>query len=116
MKKFLVLYLAPASTIEEWMKTDPEIRKTEEKKMKDAWDVWMKENGALLKETAGAGSTKRVTSAGVTDVKNDVMLFSIAEAESQEEVAKAFENHPHFGIPGATIDIMPINYLPGIEA
>jgi hypothetical protein len=116
MQKFLVLYLAPASVLEEWMKTDPATRETEEKKMRDAWDAWMAEHGSILKETAGAGSTKRVTSTAVSDVKNDVMLFSIAEAETQEEVVKAFEGHPHFGISGATIDIMPINYLPGIEA
>jgi hypothetical protein len=111
MKKFLVLYLAPAAGLEEWMKQDPTVRELEEKKMKEAWDAWMAEHDSILKETAGAGSTKRVTSSGATDVKNDVMLFSIAEAESQEEVAKAFEGHPHFGIPGATIDIMPANYL-----
>lgn len=115
MKKFLVLYLAPAARLEEWMKTPEEVRKPEEAKMKAAWDAWMKEHGSLLKETAGAGGTKRVTKEGVTDTKNDVMLFSIAEAESHEELAKAFENHPHFGIPEASIDIMPLNYLPGME-
>lgn len=114
MKKFLVLYLAPAANLEAWMKTDPEVRKVEEKKMKEAWDAWMKEHGSILTETAGAGSTKRVTSDGINDVKNDVMLFSIAEAETQEEIAEAFKNHPHFGIPGATIDIMPANYLPNM--
>jgi hypothetical protein len=30
--KFLVTYLAPASVIEEWKKTDPENRKAAEKK------------------------------------------------------------------------------------
>jgi hypothetical protein len=30
MKKFLVLYLVPASVMEEWSKTDPETRKAAE--------------------------------------------------------------------------------------
>jgi hypothetical protein len=34
MKKFLVAYLAPASVIEEWKKTEAEKRKVAEEKMK----------------------------------------------------------------------------------
>jgi len=97
------------------MQTAEEIRKPQEEKMKSDWDAWMSEHGAMLKETAGAGHTKKVTKEGVTDSKNEIMLYSIAEAESHEEVAKAFENHPHFGIPEASIEIMPLNYLPGME-
>lgn len=115
MKKFLVLYLAPVTVLEEWMKTDPETRKTEEKKMQEEWSAWMKEHGSAMKETAGAGKTKRVSKDGITDIKNDVMLFSMVEAESPEEVAKMFESHPHLGIPEATIEIMPVNSLPGME-
>jgi hypothetical protein len=114
MKKFLVLYLTPVSVLEEWMKTDPETMKAEEAKMRAAWDVWMKEHGTMIKETAGAGSNKRVTTAGTTDIKNEVMMFSLVEAETQEEVAKAFESHPHLTIPEASLDIMPANYIPGI--
>ena len=115
MKKFLVLYKAPVAVIEEWMKKPPEERKVEEDKMKSEWDTWMKEHGAALKETAGAGKTKRVTKEGVKDTKNDIMLYSIVEAESPEAVAELFESHPHFEIPEASIEIMPINSLPGME-
>lgn len=115
MKKFLVLYLAPVAVLEEWMKKSPEERKSEEDKMKSEWDTWMKEHGKALKETAGAGKTTKVTKEGVADTKNDIMLFSIAEGESQEAVAKIFENHPHLDIPRASIEIMPANYLPGME-
>jgi hypothetical protein len=112
MKKFLVLYLAPVSVIEEWMKKSPEERKGEEATMKAEWDAWMKEHSASVKETAGAGKTKRVTKEGTSDTKNDIMLFSLVEAESLEAVATMFENHPHLGIPHASIEIMPVNYLP----
>ena len=115
MQKFIVLYMAPASALEEWMKTDMAIRKPAEDKMRADWDVWMKEHGTHIKETAGAGKTKRVTKDGITDIKNDVMMFSIAEGESQDAVAQLFAKHPHFGIPGAWIDIMPANYLSGME-
>lgn len=115
MQKFLVLYMAPAAMIAEWMQKSPEERKAEEDKMKGEWDAWMKKHGSSLKETAGAGKTKRVTKEGVTDTKNDIMMFSMVEGESHEAVAKLFENHPHFGIPEASIEIMPVNELPGME-
>ena len=115
MKKFLVLYMAPAKVMEDWMKTPESERKAEEDKMKADWDEWMKTHGAKIKETAGAGKTKRVTKEGITDTKNDVMMFSLVEAETHEEVAEMFKNHPHFGIPEASIEIMPANYLPGME-
>jgi hypothetical protein len=110
--KFLVLYMAPINTIDEWMKTDPEIREKEEKRMMNEWNEWMEKNKGLVTETAAAGKTKRVTSAGVEDVRNDIMLYSIVEAPSHEAAAKPFEGHSHLQIPGATIEIMAINPLP----
>ncbi len=112
----MVLYMAPAATLDEWMKQPEEVRKPLEAKMQAEWGVWMAANKTLLSGmTAGVGKTKRVTADGVTDVKNDIMLYSIAEADTAEAVAEAFKNHPHFGIPGATIEIMPINPLSGME-
>ena len=95
---------------------DEAVRKEQEAEMKAAWDAWMEKNGAMFAGmTAGAGKTKRVTSGGINDVKNDVMLFSIVESDSHEAVATAFADHPHFGMPNAWIDIMPANVLPGME-
>ena len=37
MKKFLVTYLAPASVIDDWKKTDPATRKEAEEKMQVEW-------------------------------------------------------------------------------
>ena len=107
-----MLYLAPASVIEEWSKTEPAKRKEAEEKMQGDWRTWMKEHGNMLKETAGTGKTKRVTKGGTTDTKNDIMLYSVIEADSAESAAKIFEGHPHLDIPEASIEIMPINLLP----
>ena len=114
MAKFIVLYKAPVAGLEEWMKADPEKRKAEEEKMRGEWTAWMKERGQGVLETAGAGKTKRVTKDGIVDTKNDIMLYSIVEAESHEDAAKIFEGHPHFGIPDASIEIMVINPLTGM--
>lgn len=115
MKKFLVLYCAPAEGMAKWMQMPEADRKAEEAKMRAEWDTWTASHKGLQSVVAGAGKTKRVTSAGVTDVANDVMLYATAEGESAEAVAAAYVGHPHFGIPTGWIDIMPVNYLPGME-
>jgi hypothetical protein len=116
MKKFLVLYMVPAAGMEAWMQKPLAERQPEEDKMKTEWGTWMKTHGAMIKETAGAGKNKRVTKGGTQDQKNDIMLYSIVEAESQDEVAKIFESHPHLAIPDSWIEIMPANSLPEMGA
>jgi hypothetical protein len=112
MQKFLVVYLAPVEGMEEWMKLDPEQRKAEEDKMKSDWDQWMEKHQAKFKEeTTAIGKTKRVTKDGVVDTKNDMMMYSIVEAESHGAAAELFTDHPHFGLPGATIEVMPATPL-----
>jgi len=116
MKKFFVLYLAPVSVIEAWTKTDPETRKPAEDKMRADWQTWMKEHGAMLTEMpAGLGKTKRVTAQGISDARNDNMLYCVVQAESHEAAAKLFANHPHLGIPQASIEIMELNPLSGMK-
>ncbi len=114
MKKFLVQYLAPASVIDDWKKKpDAERKPAEEKMMKD-WQAWMGSHSKLFSDPgAGVGKTKRVTSGGVADARNDIMLYAIAEAESHEAAANAFRDHPHLGIPQASIEIMEINPMHG---
>jgi hypothetical protein len=36
------------------------------------------------------------------------MLYSVIEAESHDIAAKAYEGHPHLGIPQASIEVMAI--------
>ena len=96
------------------MKPEAE-RKAVEDTMKAEWGVWMQANKSMIKETAGAGKTKRVSKEGAVDVANDVMLYSIVEGESAESVAALFQSHPHLGIPGSWIDVMPANSLPGMD-
>jgi hypothetical protein len=92
-QKFLVLYLVPAAVVADWVATPAEKRAPAEQKMQAEWREWMSAHGAMILSTEAAGKTKRVTTAGVADHKNDVMLYAFVEAESQEAAAKAFENH-----------------------
>ena len=110
MSKFLVLYLAPVSVLEDWKKTDPGTRKAAEEKMQGEWKKWMSDHAKMFADAgAGVGKTKRVSGQGVSDARNEIMLYAIVEAESHETAAKAFENHPHLQIPQASIEVMAIN-------
>lgn len=105
----MAVYMMPSAGLDEWMKKPEAERKAEEGKMKEEWDAWMASHKAAVGETAGVGKPKRVTKEGTTDARNDLMMYSFVEAESPEAAAKLFEGHPHFGIPGASIEVMPVS-------
>lgn len=109
--KFIALYSIPQTVMADWHKTDEGERKAAEEKMKAEWDKWTADHSKMIHLTAACGKTKRVTSDGTTDAKNDICLYTIIEAESLEAAAKAFEQHPHLQIPQASIDVMPVRKI-----
>ena len=113
MKKFLALFLIPAKVVEEWSKTDADARKIAEDKMRGEWRVWMGGHASMITQMEVAGKTKRASADGITDVKNDIILYSFVEAESHEAAAKAFEHHPHLQIPQSSIEIMEVKAMTG---
>lgn len=113
-KKFIVMYHIPTAVMDDWKKIDPEKRKAEEEKLMGEWGAWTKGHAAMILDTNAGGKTKLVTASGVSDFKNDIVLYSIVEAASHEEAAKPFENHPHLKIPQASIQIMEIRPMGGM--
>lgn len=115
MKRFLVTYLAPASVIDEWKKTDPARRKEAETKMQVQWKQWMADNAKMFVDVgAGVGKTKLINTQGTSDARNDIMLYAVIQAESHEAAAKSFEGHPHLQIPQSSIEVMEIHSLQGM--
>jgi hypothetical protein len=111
VKKFLVLYLVPPSVMEDWAKKDPQERKPAEEKMQGEWQNWMGAHSKMILTTEAGGRTKLVTSSGVSDIKNAIILYATVEAESHEAAAQAFKNHPHLQIPQASIEVMEVRPL-----
>lgn len=109
--KFIVLYLAPAAVLAAWVQKPEAERAEEDQKMRADWDTWMAAHQDIIIETNAAGKTKRLSKTGATDVTNDIMLYSIVTGASAEAVAEIFKDHPHFGIPDGTIEIMPIRAM-----
>ena len=107
--KFFVTYQMPHTGLDQWLQMPEAERKAQEIQMQSEWNAWMSEHKGFLTESAGVGKPKRITSSGVEDSRNDIMMYSFVEAESLEVAAEMFKNHPHFGIPGGWIEVMPVN-------
>jgi hypothetical protein len=102
------MYLVPAQVLADWARTDPEKRKATEESMRAEWQQWLRDRASMIAITEAAGKTKSVTSSGISDTRNDIILYSIVEAESHDAAAKAFERHPHLQIPQSSIQVMEI--------
>ncbi|MBI2024190.1 hypothetical protein HYT00_02295 [Candidatus Giovannonibacteria bacterium] len=103
--------MAPISSFDEAMKGTP---KDMEKGMEE-WGKWMKKNeGAIADEGAPLGKTKRISAKGISDIRNMVGGYSIIEAESLNEAAKLFENHPHFMLKDGYVEVMEFVPMPGM--
>jgi len=107
--KFFVTYQMPHAGLDEWMKLPEAERKEQEVAMQSEWNAWMAAHKDAVTETAGVRKPKRVTAGGVEDSRNDLMMYSFVEAESLEAAAEMFKSHPHFGIPGGSIEVMSVN-------
>ncbi len=99
----------PAATIQNWMATvDEETRKTQTEDMMQKWEQWMAEHAAqVVDKGMPLGRTKRITSQGITDVKNELNFYIIVEAESHDAAAELLRTHPQLAIiPDTYIEVM----------
>jgi hypothetical protein len=111
MKKFLVLYKAPASSFEQMMKATPE----QQKAGMDAWMTWSKKAAAMIVDMgAPLGKSLRVTKGGTSPTTNDLGGYSILQAESKEALAEGLKGHPHFMTPDGTVEIVEVMAIPGM--
>jgi len=116
MKTYMAVFTGNPSTFDKYMQTnpDPEKRKAKEREGMDAWEKWGKEHKKSIVADGGPlGRTKRVTKEGIADFRNNLAAYTIVKADSQEEAAKMFRDHPHFTIfPGDGVEIMEVLPIP----
>lgn len=111
MKKFLVLYKAPASGFEQMKSSTPE----QQKAGMDAWMAWGKKAAASIVDMgAPLGKSLRVTKGGSSPAANDLGGFSILQAESKEALADTLNGHPHFMTPEGFIEVIELMPIPGM--
>ncbi|WP_417578787.1 hypothetical protein [Pelagibacterium sp.] len=73
------------------------------------WAEWEKKNAAHLTNLGGmVGKTTRATKEGIVAGVNDFCGYVIVEADTAEDAARLFLDHPHITVfPGDGVDIMP---------
>ena len=115
MKRFLAVYTGSPSAMTKWNSMPEHELKERQTAGIKAWHAWVEKNKASIVEMGGPlGRTKSISSQGVTDIRNNVMAFTLVQADSHEAAAKLFENHPHFSIfPGESVEVMPVMPIPG---
>lgn len=116
MKTFLAIYLGSPNSRQqrEWQSLDEPTRQKRIGEGMKAWGDWMaKHKAAVVVEGGPLGKTKRASSAGVADTKNEMAGYVVVRAESHDAAARLFENHPHFAIfPGESVEIMECLPIP----
>ncbi|HWU86021.1 MAG TPA: YciI family protein [Kofleriaceae bacterium] len=111
MKKFLVIYGSTVSAREQMAKASP----AEAKAGMEAWMAWSQKAGkAIVDLGAPVGNSAKVAGGTATDSKSEIGGFSILQAESRDALTALLKEHPHFKMPGATIEVHEFLPLPGM--
>ncbi len=114
MKRFLAIYTGSATALAKWKTLDEAQRREREKAGKEAWGKWAMANAKdIVDQGSPVGKTKRISTQGISDTKNEIAAYVIVQANSHEDAAKMFEQHPHFTIfPGESVEVMECLPLP----
>lgn len=115
MKKFLAIFRGdPKSGKAEWDKLPADQMQKRTQEGIEAWGNWMQTHSSRIIYPGGPlGKTLQANKEGVSAKVNNDCGFVIIEAETHEEAAKMFLNHPHFSIfPGENVEIMECLPIP----
>jgi len=110
VKKFLVLYKPPVSATEQMANASPE----QARAGMEAWMAWVTRAGrAVVDIGAPLGRATAVGGGSGTDKDDNIVGFSILQADSIDAVSRLLEGHPHLKVPGFTIAVLEALPVPG---
>ena len=109
MKKFLVLYRAPNSAREQMANSTPE----QAKKGMEMWMAWANKAGPAIVDL-GSPLADPQTIGGASSATGHIGGFSVLQGESIDHIRKVLDGHPHFMMPGGTIDVLEFLPIPGM--
>jgi hypothetical protein len=116
MKKYLVLYRSEAAlsgiTVSEMLaRSTPEQMKAG----MGAWRAWHEKCGGAVVDP-GAPLDKSTTVAGGSGVpgKTSITGYTVLQAGSLEEAVSLMKDHPHFHMPGSSVQILECIPMPGM--
>lgn len=112
MKNYLAVFLGSAEKMQGWKPDEAEMKRGME-----AWSKWATDNASkIVNQGSPLGKTKKISKNGIEDIHNDMGAWVVVQAESYDEAAKLFENHPHFTIfPGDRVEVMECLPMPKMQ-
>jgi len=115
MKHFLAIYIATPSSMSKWREQPESVQTEKQIAGVKAWRAWVEQHEASIVQVGSPlGKTKAISRAGVSDIRNAMTAYTVVKAETHEDAARMFENHPHFTIfPGELVEVMECLPLPG---
>lgn len=115
MKQFLAVFRGePGKGNAEWNQLSQDQMQKRIQEGMEAWGMWMQKNSSSIITPGGPlGKTLQVNREGISQTVNKDCGYVIIQAETHEEAAKKFLNHPHFAIfPGENVEIMECLPIP----
>jgi hypothetical protein len=111
MKKYMILYHADASAMEQMGKSSPD----DMKKGMEKWMDWSKKCGeGLVDLGTPLGNGQKVSESGNSTSEKGVVGYSILQAENMENAKELLKDHPHLGwSSGCDIEIHESLPMPG---
>ena len=103
MSKFMLIYRAPASTLEQMATATPEQREAGG----EAWRAWASKVGYAIADL-GAPLAHTTHVGPGTAGTDGVCGYSILEAGSADEVGTILDGHPQLAIPGGSIEVLEV--------
>jgi hypothetical protein len=108
MARFLLLYRASSSAIEQMSNATPE----QAQAGMDAWMQWAGEAGERVVDLGSPLGESTVVGAGNVD-GDYVAGYSLMQAGSVDELKGLLEGHPHLMMDGASIQVLEVLPMPG---
>ena len=117
MKNYLAIFLGSPDMGKKMRDDNSEEMKKRMQEGMMQWKKWMEDHkDAIVENGAPLGKTKKIDKNGVADTRNELGAYVVVKAESHDEAAKMFLNHPHFMIfPGDRVEVMERLPMPTIE-
>lgn len=110
MARFLAIYHGAADPLEKG-----QLSEEQQAEFMSEWASWAQSHEhALVDPGAPIFLKKLVTSRGVEDFTDSKTGYAIVQAESHEEAAQVFAEHPHLRLhPGNSIEVLECPATPG---